>query len=574
MDLSQLGVKWKERGEDNGASLDLAARLQISPILARILQNRKIVEESETTSYITPRLQELPDPGELAGMSDAVNRLEKAIDGHEVVGIFGDYDVDGVTSTTILSEFLEALGARVVTTIPNRLLDGYGLSTTGVDRLVEAGAQLIVTVDCGVTAVEEVAYAKQKNIDVIVIDHHTVPVALPEAVAVINPHRLDCHRDAEHLCAVGVTFNLCAALRRHLREREFFAQKEEPDIRSFLDLVALGTVADVVPLVKDNRVMVYHGLKMISRQHRPGLTALLEVSGVQPERVNSGHLGFQLGPRINAAGRLSDAGLAVTLFRTYDLQKARRLAQRLDQENQARRSLEQQITEEAIDIIESNGLHKNARVLVVGQSHWHPGVVGIVASRLVDRFGRPTIVIGEGGKGSGRSIPSFHLHEALVACSSYLLGFGGHAHAAGVQVEMDRITEFALAMNEWGQKVLPIDELGKIIYYDQTLDMSDVSFGMIADLTCAAPYGRGNPEPVFRFNNVSVQNIRVLKELHLKGSCSGAAKIELIAFGMAEKEAMFDGPIDILAVPQINRWRGQEILQLRVRDARPAGGEL
>ena len=397
MDLSQLQVKWEERAPGDVDIEAIVDALSISPILARVLANRNIQELSQTESYIQPRLQDLPDPDELAGMQEAVGRFEKAIHAREVVGVFGDYDVDGVTSTTILAEFLEALGVSVVTTIPNRLVEGYGLSTSGVDRLKEAGAQLIVTVDCGVTAHEEVAYAQTQGLDVIVIDHHTVPVSLPEAIAVINPHRSDCHRAAEHLCAVGVTFNLCASLRRRLRENGYFMKREEPDIRALLDLVALGTVADVVPLIRDNRVLVSHGLKIISRQHRPGLTALLEVSGIQPERVNSGHLGFQLGPRVNAAGRLSDAGMAVTLFRTKDMRNARQLAQRLDQENQARRSLEKQMTDEAIDLIEHQGLHKSSRVLIVSQTHWHPGVVGIVASRLAERFGRPAIVIGEGG---------------------------------------------------------------------------------------------------------------------------------------------------------------------------------
>ena len=337
-------TKWECRSGDASTATELSRQLGIGPFLSQVLVNRDVNNCDAAEAYLDPRLQSLPDPDALAGMNDAVLRLESAVLKKETVGVFGDYDVDGVTSTAVLSEFLRACGLEVVTTIPNRLIEGYGLSEAGVVRLADAGAQLIVTVDCGVTAHDEISFAKSQGIDVIVIDHHTVPVTLPEAVAVINPHRDDCTRKAEHLCAAAVTFNLCAAFRRHLRNKNYFSDLPEPDLRPLLDLVALGTVADVVPLIEDNRVFVRHGLRMISRQQRPGFTALLEVAEIVPQRVSSGHLAFQLGPRVNAAGRLSDAGLAVTLFQTTNLKEARSLARRLDQENQARRALEKQIT--------------------------------------------------------------------------------------------------------------------------------------------------------------------------------------------------------------------------------------
>ena len=566
-----IATKWKIRAGDPAIAPFLSGALGVGPLLAQVMANRRIEEVNDAHDYLEPRLSSLPDPDGLAGMAEAVNRLELAIEKKETVGIFGDYDVDGVTSTTLLAEFLNACGLNVVTTIPNRLLEGYGLSEAGVTRLAEAGAQLIVTVDCGVTAHQEVAFARAKNIDVIVIDHHTVPVTLPEAIAIINPHRPDCTRNAEHLCAVGVTFNLCASLRRSLRTKGFFSEGGEPDLRPLLDLVALGTVADVVPLVADNRVFVRHGLRMISRQQRPGFSALMEVADIQPQRVTSGHLGFHLGPRVNAAGRLADAGKAVTLFQTSNMKDARLLAQRLDQENQSRRTLEKQIVEEAIAEIEDNDGLYSSTVLVVAQSHWHPGVVGIVASRLVERFGRPALVIGEGGKGSGRSIPAFHLHQALCASSEHLLGFGGHAHAAGVHIDFKALNALREALNKFAQEHLPDDALGRVFQYDGAMEIENVTFGNVSELSRAAPFGRGNPEPLFRFNGLQVNNLQVLNGGHLKALCGERNAFELIAFGQADKEELFAGKVDVLAVPEINRWRGREKLQLRVKDVMAAG---
>jgi len=566
-----ISTKWKIRSGRSDAASVFSDALGVGPLLAQVMANRRLEEVDAAEAYLEPRLNSLPDPDALAGMAEAVARLELALERKETVGIFGDYDVDGVTSTTLLAEFLSACGLHVVTTIPNRLLEGYGLSQAGVSRLAEAGAQLIVTVDCGVTAHEEVAFAREKNIDVIVIDHHTVPVTLPEAVAIINPHRPDCTRNAEHLCAVGVTFNLCASLRRSLREKNYFNEIDEPDLRPLLDLVALGTVADVVPLVADNRVFVRHGLRMISRQQRPGFSALMEVADIQPQRITSGHLGFHLGPRVNAAGRLADAGRAVSLFQTSNMKEARLLAQELDRENQARRTLEKQITEEAIAEIEGHDELRKAKVLVVAKTHWHPGVVGIVASRLVDRFGRPALVIGEGGKGSGRSIPAFHLHQALCAASEHLLGFGGHAHAAGVHLDFSALKPLRSALNKFASEHLPDDALGRVFQYDGTMAMENVTFGNVSELSRAAPFGRGNPEPLFRFDGLQVANLQILNGGHLKAYCGEGNTFELIAFGQADKEDLFAGSVDVLAVPEINRWRGREKLQLRVKDVMPAG---
>lgn len=561
--------RWEARPVQ-GADVDgLMDRHGVPEALARAMLGRGITDVT-AGAYLRPALRDLPDPSDLADMDRAIDRLAFSVRHGETVGIFGDYDVDGVTSTTVLWQVLEHLGVPVVATIPDRLAEGYGLSKAGVDRLVDGGAQLIVTVDCGVTAHDEVAYAVSRGVDVLVIDHHTVPVTLPNAVAVINPHRADCTRGAEHLCAVGVTFNLVMALRRHLRQTGFFTARAEPDLRDVLDLVALGTVADVVPLVEDNRVFVRHGLVHLARSARPGMAALLHVARVDPDQLSASTFGFALGPRINAAGRLGDAMQGVKLLRAQHPDKARRLAEHLDAENMARRSLEQMITEQAtaqaLALLESHTPH----VLVVGDPGWHPGVVGIVASRLVDRFGRPAVVVGQGGKGSGRSVPAFHLHEALVAVQDTLAGFGGHAHAAGVKVADGGLETFRAALEAHAAAVLTADDLVRVMRHDGMLDLQDVDMGLVKQLGRAAPFGRANGEPTFVFPGLRAHGLRILKEKHVKGVVDPTRGVEFIGFGMVDKAPLFDGPVDLLATPQINTWRGMSRLQLRVRDVRAA----
>lgn len=562
-------VRWERREASEASVASLVASLSLPEPLARVLVGRNITSVEAAMRYLEPRLQDLPDPGRLAGSPEALERLEGALRRQETIGIFGDYDVDGVTSTTLLWEFLEGVGARVVATLPDRLREGYGLSRAGVDRLHDAGATLVVTVDCGVTAHEEVDYCKTLGIDVIVIDHHTVPVTLPAATAVINPHRADCDTGAEHLCAVGVTFNLCSALRRRLREIGWFSSsRPEPDLRQSLDLVALGTIADVVPLIDDNRVFVRHGLKVIAAERRLGMGALLEVAGISAERVNAGTLGFQLGPRVNAAGRLGDAMTAVEMLRAHRRERALELARRLDTENLSRRDLEKRITDEAIRRIEGSAEHRAARCLVVGDDTWHPGVVGIVASRLVERFGKPCVVVGEGGRGSGRSIPAYALYDGLVAAGHTLDGFGGHAHAAGVRVPAGGLERFRDALLAHAHGVLVDDDLARVVPYDGDLDIDALDLDLCEALQRAAPFGRKNPEPVFRVPRVLPRGHRELKGGHFKATVHPSRRVDAILFGAPERFEEFHGSVDLLGVPDVNEWNGQRSVQLRLKDFR------
>lgn len=567
-------VRWVERDAPTALVESIARACGLLEPLARILVGRDVRSPDAVDRYLSPTLKHLPEPLELAGVPAALDRVLHALTAHETIGIFGDYDVDGVTSTTLLSEFLEQLGAPVVYTIPDRLLEGYGLSRAGVDRLAAAGASLIITVDCGVTAHEEVAYANARGLDVVVIDHHTVPVTLPAAASVINPHRSDCARGSEMLCAVGVTFNLCLAIRRALRERGFFStSRPEPDLRDALDLVALGTVADVVPLVGENRVLVHHGLRALRLGKRRGMRALVEVARRELRQADASMLGFQLGPRVNAAGRLGDAQQAVRLLRSTDADEAARLARMLDLENTSRRELEKRIVEDAIQQVEQSALLRAAPVLVVGDEQWHPGVVGIVASRLVDRFGKPAVVVGEGGRGSGRSVERFHLHEALSAVAATddragLESFGGHAHAAGVRLRRGALERFREAMVAQAERVLTQDDLHKVIAHDGELTLERVDEPLIDALERTAPFGRKNPEPLFLFRGLRPTGLREVGTGHLKAVVEGSRHVELIAFGAADRAAELRGPVDVLATPEINEFRGARTLQLRVRDLR------
>lgn len=567
-----VDAKWKQREAPLAQVQPLAKALSLPEPIARVMVARSIETPEAGEKYLRPRLKHLPDPGRLKGIDAAVERLEFALERDETIGIFGDYDVDGVTSTTLLWEFLEELGAKVVATLPDRLVEGYGLSKAGVDRLAAAGARLIVTVDCGVTATEEVAYAAEKGIDVVVIDHHTVPVQLPAAVALINPHRADCTAGAEHLCAVGVTFQLCAALRRSMREKgKFSGTLAEPDLRKSMDLVALGTVADVVPLVDDNRAMVMFGLSVIARSGRVGMNALLKVAGIEPHKIKASNLGFQLGPRINAAGRLGDAFQAVRLLRAARVDDADRLAEKLDRENLSRRDLERSIVEAAVQEIEASAEHQAAKILVVGNDTWHPGVVGIVASRLADRFGKPAVVVGEGGKGSGRSGGTrYHLHEGLCEVAETLAGFGGHAHAAGVTVKPGGLDAFRDALCAQAERVLTTEDLGRVVIHDGPLALPDVTEGFCDQLQRVAPFGRKNPEPTFVLKNVRPTGIRELNGGHLKAIVDPRRRLEVIYFGGAERKEAFDQEIDLVCIPEMNEWRGARRVQLRVRDFKPS----
>src|SRR5437870_4774996 len=427
----------------------LASALGVPAALGRVLWARGYREQAEAERFLEPRFEHLPNPFELKGIEAAVSRVQRPLLQGEPICVYGDYDVDGVTSTALLVSVLRKLGGKVDYYVPQRLIEGYGLNQRAMEKLAERGTRLVVSADCGVTAVAEVDAAARLGMDVVVIDHHTASQDLPRAVAILNPHQPGCTFPGRELAAVGVAFHLWLALRKKLRDSGWFnAQRPEPNLREQLDLVALGTIADVVPLTGPNRVLVHFGLRELARGARAGVLALKSVAQLAGE-VSAGDVAFKLGPRINAAGRLDDASVGVRLLLSEDLREARVLAEQLDRANAERQELQARIAGEAVAHAEKLGPPEQRRTLVVSSSGWHVGVVGIVAARLVERFHRPALVIAEEGgvaKGSGRSVEGFHLYDALARCAHHLTKFGGHKHAAGITLDTARIGAFADAL--------------------------------------------------------------------------------------------------------------------------------
>ncbi|MFT3916988.1 MAG: single-stranded-DNA-specific exonuclease RecJ [Anaeromyxobacteraceae bacterium] len=575
--------RWVETAVDGGAAERLAGALRLHPLAARVLAARGFADPAAAEAFIAARLQDLPDPFTMKGMDGAVARVARALQAGERIACYGDYDVDGVTSTTLLAGFLRAAGGDVVTYVPHRLVEGYGLNGDAVAKLAAQGVKLLVTLDCGITASAEVKAAAALGLDTVVVDHHTVPVELPAAAAILNPHQPGCDYPTKDLAAVGVTFALVMALRRRLREAgRFGATRPEPNLKEALDLVALGTVADVVHLTGANRLLVRAGLEVLATTRRPGLKALKRVAGVADgQPVSAGQVGFRLAPRINAAGRLDDAGRGVRLLLETDPVRAQALAEELDRENQARQEIERRILDEATADARER-VKAGARGLVLARDGWHAGVVGIVASRIVERFHRPAVLVAmEGGadpagakaagvgKGSGRSIERFHLYDALAACASHLVRFGGHRHAAGVTVARDALEGFRAAFEAHAMERLGPDDLVPRTRIDGWVEAPLVTEKAAEDLDRLAPYGAGNPEPVFAMRGAP-ERVRPVGAggAHLK--LAFGRGLDAIGFGLGDRLSLCGGggPVEAAFTVGFDEWDGTRRLQLRLKDLR------
>jgi single-stranded-DNA-specific exonuclease len=562
--------RWIEARADGEGAARLASALGLHPLAARVLAARGHADPAAAEAFLAARLQDLPDPFTMKGMDAAVARLVRAVEEGERIACYGDYDVDGVTSTTLLAGFLRASGADVVTYVPHRLVEGYGLNVAAVEKLAAQGVRLLVTLDCGITSAPEVRAATALGLDAVVVDHHTVPVELPAAAAILNPHQPGCGYPSKDLAAVGVTFALVMALRKALRARGRFGERRpEPNLKDALDLVALGTVADVVPLVGANRILVRAGLEVLAASRRPGVRALKRVAGI-PEGVpvGAGQVGFRLAPRINAAGRLDDAGRGVRLLLSADPAEAEALAAELDRENQARQEIERRILAEAIEDAGAR-VREGVRGLVLARDGWHAGVVGIVASRIVERFHRPAVLVAladEGGKGSGRSIEGFHLHDALSACASHLARFGGHRHAAGVTVDRERLPAFRAAFEEHAAARLSDEDLVPRCRIDSWVEQGEVTERAAEDLARLGPFGAGHPEPVFALRGAPTKARTVgANGAHLKLGLGG---LDAIGFGMGDRIAACGGALEAAFSIGFDEWDGTRRLQLKLRDVR------
>jgi single-stranded-DNA-specific exonuclease len=561
----------RNQSPDFSALNDFMDQLQLSHLVARVLISREPALET-ARGFLTTRLSELPDPFLLPDMEVAVDRLHKALAGGEKIAVHGDYDVDGITGTVLLYAGLEAMGSsNLEYHIPLRLRDGYGLSAAALEKAAGEGVKVVVSVDCGVSAHKEAVLAKEHGVDLIITDHHQPPPELPEALAVINPQRQDSQFPFQTLAGVGVAFFLLVALRKRLRDGGWFADRSEPDLRQYLDLVALGTIADLVPLQGINRTLTRHGLALLETGHRVGVRALKQVAGVKD--ISSGVVGYQLAPRLNAAGRMEDASLGVELLLDQDMVKALNTARYLDQCNRERRELEKQTLQEAEAAVAGLSEDHTHAIVLAGEG-WHAGVIGIVASRLVDRYYRPTVLVamdGKSGKGSCRSIRGFHLYQGLQVCADHLESFGGHEMAAGLSLTSEQLKGFSVAMESHARTELSDEDLIPKLRYDGEMLLEELDLGTLRQMEGLAPFGMGNPEPLLLVESVRAMQVKTVGENHLRFTvCQGAFSHPAIAFGMLDRREEFQGEIDLLVAPQINHYSGRDTVQLRVKDVRPA----
>jgi single-stranded-DNA-specific exonuclease len=582
VERSVCGRRWRLRPTDDREVERLALRLALPEIVARLLAQRGL-DCDRATGFLAPRLRDhLPEPLHLRDMERAATRLVAAIEGGETIGVFGDYDVDGATAAALLTRFFAAVGARTRLYVPDRLAEGYGPNAPALLRLYEEGVRVVVTVDCGTTAHQPLAAAEAVGLDVIVVDHHVAEPLLPPAAAVVNPNRLDESSPHGVLAAVGVAFLLVVALNRALRRTGWYrGDRAEPDLLAWLDLVALGTVCDVVPLVGLNRAFVAQGLKIARRGANPGLAALAAVAGVK-EPLDAYHLGFVLGPRVNAGGRIGAADLGARLLSTDDPAIAAELAQRLDLYNRERREIEARTLEAAIAAIEA--APQSPVLAFAAAPDWHPGVIGIVAARLKERYQRPACVVAVAdglGRGSGRSIAGLALGPAVVAArqAGLLINGGGHAMAAGFTVAADKIDALRLYLAERLGDGLDRDSLVPERVVDGVLSLGAASADLVRRIEALAPFGAANPEPHFVFAPVRIGHAEPVGSEHLRCTLVdplGKARLRAIAFRasagplgcfLAETRG---AAIRVTARLRRDSWRGGDAVELVIDDAAPA----
>ena len=567
--------RWVLREADERVIVSLSQALKLPPLLARILVHRGLTETDVAKRFLSSSLRsDLPAPLLMAGMERAVDRLVHALESKELICIWGDYDVDGTTGTAALVSFLKEVGGEPIYYIPHRIGEGYGLNPDGLKQLSSRGVQLVVTVDCGISNYKEVELAQELGLDTVIVDHHEPPHDLPPAVAILNPHRPDCPFPDKGLSGAGLAFYLIIGLRAKLREVGWFTHSVTPDIRRYLDIVTLGTIADMVPLKGVNRILTRRGLTELGSSTRPGVLALKQVSGIPPGEVRAGQVGFRLGPRINAAGRM-DAGLKVVEMLTTDSSEvALRIAQELNEDNRERQAMEARVLEEALSQVDADTAFRDRYSIVLGREGWHPGVLGIVASRIVERFHRPTVVIGfhQGeGKGSARSIRGFHMVEGLRGCADFLEKFGGHEYAGGLSIKHEKLSFFIDRFEEIARGCLAPEDLIPVLEVDAQLDFSEIGLPLTRQIDPLQPFGIGNPEPLFMTQAVEVSDRRLFNGGARFRFRQGGRSLGAVAFGVGEDFPASPGAkIDVVYRLSENEWNGTTSLELRIVDARPS----
>ncbi|HLA38722.1 MAG TPA: single-stranded-DNA-specific exonuclease RecJ [Candidatus Glassbacteria bacterium] len=553
----------------NESILELEGRIGLHPLVCQILANRVFRSVEEVDKFLEPSLQDLYDPFLMLGMEKAVERIVQALHSREKIVIYGDYDVDGITSISLMVRYLRQLGGDVGYYIPHRMVEGYGLSEAGLDSVRRMGASLVVTVDCGISAAEAIDYARGIGLEMIVTDHHEPGEGrLPDAVALLNPKLPGDDYPEKELAGIGVAFKLCQGLSDKLGVSQH-------QLNEHLDLVAIGSIADIVPLLGENRIFAKLGLGKMQTSEKPGIRALIDLAGLKGKPLSSSDIVFSMAPRINAVGRMGDAERGVMLFLTDDMQEAHRLADILEQENRSRREVDIQTLNEAREAILDQVDLEERWTIVLHSAQWHPGVLGIVASRIVEEYYRPTVLIsfdetGE-GRGSARSVANFHLHNALKHCAEHLEVFGGHKYAAGLQVRREKLDDFIEAFDRVARQMMKESDLVPEISVDLEIDLADASDGLLESINRFRPYGPGNPKPVLVASELSVVGYpKIVGTNHLKMRVrKDSHQLEVIGFGMADKLKEINTArekISIAFVLEENVWNNQRQLQANLKD--------
>ena len=570
-----MNKEWQILRPDPHAVEKLSGILKCHPAIAAILVNRNIVSPEDASSFLGASLNQLSPPFTLKDMDVAVHRILKAINRREKILIFGDYDVDGVTATTILLEFFRSVGADVSYYIPHRITEGYGLQSSHIMNCALAKKiNLIVTVDCGSGSHDAVAAANAAGIDVIITDHHVMPDTIPPAVAVINPMRYDCPSGFDDLAGVGVAFYLLICLRKQLRDENFWKDRPEPNLKSICDLVALGTLADMVPLTNNNRILAKTGLDIIGSSPRPGMKALMGICGINKRAVNSEDVVFGLAPRLNSAGRVDHASLAVELLITKSMDDAEQIANSLDRMNRKRRSVETEMLSQIEDYLKVNPSLLKKNTLVLAQPDWHLGILGIVASRVVKKYCCPVVLIttADGvGRGSARSISGVNLYDGLCACAVDLESFGGHSMAAGLKIKTEKIERFESKFENFVGDITKPDDFIPKIYIDYELAFDDISKGLIDEIESLNLFGTGNPEPIFMARNITVVFSKIVGKHHRRmllkqsGGNTGTT-LHAIHFNANTGIPVKQGFDRIAFRLRWNRWNGRKTAQIIIEE--------
>lgn len=558
-----MNKKWQIFEPDKNKIEEIKSKYKVNQLLATILANRNILKEEDIRLFLNPTRNDFYNPFLITDMDIAVNRIIKAIENKENITIYGDYDVDGITSITVLKSFLNDIGVETNTYIPNRLIEGYGLNKEAIDKISKKGCNLMITVDCGISAIEEIEYANSLGIETIITDHHEAGNEIPKAIAVIDNKRKDSKYPFRELAGVGVVFKLIQAIGITLK------LKEESYLK-YLDIVCIGTISDIVPLVDENRVIAKLGLLLVAQTKNIGLRSIINSSGYN--KIDSNTISFGVAPRINACGRMGKAEEALELFLSKDKNEVNELTNKLNEHNRKRQETEKAIFENALEKIKAEHLDEN-KAIIVGGENWHHGVIGIVSSKITEMYFKPSILLSfeeDGiGKGSGRSIPGFDLHEALMKCLDTIEKFGGHSMAVGITVKKDNLEKFKKEFEQIATQS-KIDEIIPIINIDAKVDLSDIDKEMVESLKQLEPFGEANKMPVFAFKNLKIDSIRALSEgKHLKLTLKDNNYIiNAIGFniGYLANEYRIGDKIDVAGVLEINTFNGVDNLQINIKD--------